>query len=180
MRKERMNNKGFSLVELIIVIAIMAILAAALAPQLMKYIENSRVSTDASTCTSIESCVNAALADETAYKQVAQKASGAAGTHDFEFLIKAGPQFNGIKSSKSSGTEAECVAFADELRDSLSSIKDPKQTGMEAYKVTIVVKQGSITNSSIHSTATTTEEVTQVGDIKVQTVKIPASTTFND
>ena len=68
MRKERMNNKGFSLVELIIVIAIMAILAAALAPQLMKYIEKSRVSTDSTSCSSIESCVNAALADEKAYK----------------------------------------------------------------------------------------------------------------
>lgn len=32
------NNKGFSLVELIIVIAIMAILAGALAPALIKYI----------------------------------------------------------------------------------------------------------------------------------------------
>ena len=38
----RINNEGFSLVELIIVIAIMAILAAALAPQLIKYIDNSR------------------------------------------------------------------------------------------------------------------------------------------
>ena len=177
MRKERMNNKGFSLVELIIVIAIMAILAAALAPQLMKYIEKSRVSTDASTCTSIESCVNAALADEEAYKQVAAKATG--GTKDFEFYIKSGPQFNGIKSSKSSGSASDCVAFADELRDSLSTIKDPKQTGMEAYKVTIVVKQGSITNSSIHSTATTTEEVTEIGDIKVQTVKAPTTGTWN-
>lgn len=181
MRKERMNNKGFSLVELIIVIAIMAILAAALAPQLMKYIEKSRVSTDASTCSSIESCVNAALADEDAYKQVAQKASGSAGTHDFEFLIRKdssanGPEFTVIKSSKTSGaTEADCKAFADELRASLSSIKDPKQTGMTAYKVTIVVKQGSITNSSIHSTATTTEEVTEIGDIKVQTVKAPTT-----
>lgn len=36
------SNKGFSLVELIIVIAIMAVLAAALAPQLIKYIEKSR------------------------------------------------------------------------------------------------------------------------------------------
>lgn len=86
MRKERMNNKGFSLVELIIVIAIMAILAAALAPQLMKYIEKSRVSTDASTCTSIESCVNAALADETIYKDVADKASSTTAT-DLEFWV---------------------------------------------------------------------------------------------
>lgn len=178
MRKERMNNKGFSLVELIIVIAIMAILAAALAPQLMKYIEKSRVSTDASTCSSIESCVNAALADEDAYKQVAAKATG--GTKDFEFYIKSGPEFSGITSkyNTTAGTAATCVNLANELHDSLSTIKDPKQTGMEAYKVTITVKQGFNTNSGLHSTATTTEEVTQIGDIKVQTVKSPSGT-FN-
>lgn len=65
-----MNNKGFSLVELIIVIAIMAVLAAALAPQLMKYVEKSRKSSDASTCASIESTINAALAIEDVYSGV--------------------------------------------------------------------------------------------------------------
>ena len=40
------NNKGFSLVELIIVIAIMAILVGIMAPQLIKYLEKSKVSTD--------------------------------------------------------------------------------------------------------------------------------------
>lgn len=48
MNKERKAaaNKGFSLVELIIVIAIMAILGVVLAPQFTKYVEKSRVSTD--------------------------------------------------------------------------------------------------------------------------------------
>ena len=46
MKKESMNNKGFSLVELIIVIAIMAILIVVLAPQYLKYVEKSRVSAD--------------------------------------------------------------------------------------------------------------------------------------
>lgn len=67
MKKVKINNEGFSLVELIIVIAIMAILAAALAPQLIKYIDNSRKSTDVSTGQSIATAVSVALANETAY-----------------------------------------------------------------------------------------------------------------
>ncbi|CCY59779.1 prepilin-type cleavage/methylation N-terminal domain protein [Clostridium sp. CAG:632] len=50
---KKTTNKGFSMVELIIVIAIMAILAAALAPSLIKYINKSRLSTDLSTGNSI-------------------------------------------------------------------------------------------------------------------------------
>ena len=49
MKKEKMNDKGFSLVELIIVIAIMAVLVVVLAPQYLKYVEKSRVSADATT-----------------------------------------------------------------------------------------------------------------------------------
>ncbi|NLP34751.1 MAG: prepilin-type N-terminal cleavage/methylation domain-containing protein, partial [Clostridiales bacterium] len=38
-KKKVLNNKGFSLVELIVVIAIMAVLAGVAAPQVIKYID---------------------------------------------------------------------------------------------------------------------------------------------
>ena len=40
--KSKSNNKGFTLVELIIVIAIMALLAASIAPSVIRYIEKAR------------------------------------------------------------------------------------------------------------------------------------------
>lgn len=46
LKKARKNNKGFTLVELIIVIAIIAVLSAVVAPQYIKYVENSRIATD--------------------------------------------------------------------------------------------------------------------------------------
>lgn len=43
---KKMNNKGFSLVELIIVIAIMAVLIGVLAPQYMRFVERGRAASD--------------------------------------------------------------------------------------------------------------------------------------
>lgn len=63
---KKTSNKGFSMVELIIVIAIMAILAAALAPALIKYINKSRLSTDIQTGQTIATSIQSALADEDA------------------------------------------------------------------------------------------------------------------
>lgn len=57
------NNKGFSLVELIIVIAIMAILIGVMAPQLIKYIEKTNVSSDTQLCDSVKTAITTAMMD---------------------------------------------------------------------------------------------------------------------
>ena len=63
MKKEKMNDKGFSLVELIIVIAIMAVLVVVLAPQYLKYVERSRNSTDLQNATEVVTACQIYAAD---------------------------------------------------------------------------------------------------------------------
>lgn len=70
------NNKGFSLVELIIVIAIMAVLIGVMAPQYIKYVEKSRISSDEDNATSLLSNVSIALANEDAVKTLTTTSQG--------------------------------------------------------------------------------------------------------
>ena len=64
----RRNNKGFSLVELIIVIAIMAALAGMIAPALVRYIDKSRKSNDVSAAKTIKTAVETALSYEKTFE----------------------------------------------------------------------------------------------------------------
>lgn len=64
-KKQRtLNNKGFSLIELIVVIAIMAILVGTLAPQFMKYVESSKQSTDMQTASALRTAIEAYVAEQ--------------------------------------------------------------------------------------------------------------------
>ena len=71
-RMQRINtdNKGFSLVELIVVVLIMGILAVSLTPQVMKWVNNARIANDMNYLRSLESAVSYALMDADVVAQV--------------------------------------------------------------------------------------------------------------
>ena len=67
---KKMNNNGFSLIELIIVVTMMAIMTAILVPQMMKHVEASRVQKDETLLDDIRNAANIVLSSGGVYDEV--------------------------------------------------------------------------------------------------------------
>lgn len=124
------GNAGFSLVELIIVIAIMAALIAILAPQYLKYVEKSRVAADNATADELLKAAQVMCVDET-YSAAIATAAGATGA-DITFSA------TGITPAYSATPTAGSIAAAlTESMGDYSTIKVKSSTySTKTYSIT--------------------------------------------
>ncbi len=148
---KKMNNKGFSLVELIIVIAIMAILIVVLAPQYLKYVERSRNSTDMQNATTIVDAIQIWAADPAATTNPVTAADNGA-------VIKV-TGTGTTTAAGAGGSKAGIDQAISEAHITLADIKCASRTAWDEYTITVTVTStGDVSfayGSSLAGTANT-------------------------
>lgn len=139
MEKARKNNKGFSLVELIVVVLIIAIIAVALAPQVMKYVGKARTGTDANNAATIKSAVQVAVADyQSKGFELNEKTTAGAATTKNTFKLTPGTgdgKVESVGSGTAVGNKDEMVKCIEETTG--KDIPTPIKESNKLWKVTI-------------------------------------------
>jgi type IV pilus assembly protein PilA len=134
------NNKGFSLIELIIVIAIMAILVAIIAPNLTKYLGKSKKSTDKKNADEIASQLQTSISDY----ESQDDAGEIIGTINEKLEITWGTA--GSTASISSGTAPAAPlggqSFIDIVNQNITSSTKSKEKASQATTATITKVSG--------------------------------------
>lgn len=150
------KNKGFSLIELIIAIAILVILTGLLAPQFMKYIEKSREAKDMQALDTVYSSVQAALGNEGAYDQIIQDTADNNTGNTVKIKLSA------ALSAKDT-TDSFNVEMQSLVGKSAPVLKSKKANGSEIY---IAIKY---TNSTVEVDVPTTGDPTKTEKKTVET-----------
>ena len=134
--QKRLGNKGFSLVELIVVIAIMAVLVGVLVPTLIKNVEKSRKSKDEQNLDTVRGAITTVLADETYYDTL----------YNNEIYVSGSTGAVTIKTDGPSGATKTALA---EIKDTIG--KDTVKMSSNDYKdqkITFKITNGKVEDAT--------------------------------
>lgn len=124
------ENKGFSLVELIVVVAIMAVLVGILAPAYLSYVEKTRIGADEDAAEEIRRAVETAAAEVDVYDTINSGAS-------YTFT-------NGQNIATGSGCSAQLKAsLKDVFGDKTFTTKSKKYSGKNCVVTVTGVNGGT-------------------------------------
>lgn len=140
-KQKRLGNKGFSLVELIVVIAIMAVLVGVLAPVLIKNVEKSKESTDIQNLDTLRGAVTTAMSNEEVYDEVT--ATYTSGSVSFTLGSGASASLTTISSTYSK--------LYSELSETIQSDIKMKSKAAKDGTLQVVINNGKVTVEVIGS-----------------------------
>lgn len=126
--QKRLGNKGFSLVELIVVIAIMAVLVGVLAPTLIKNVEKSRESTDVQNLDSMRGAVVTMISNEKNYDALVPTTGDAVYKVTFTSAGCTITSVSGAPSDATTGFATRQTALQDELFETVGNFKVKSKT----------------------------------------------------
>lgn len=119
--QKSLTNKGFSLVELIIVVAIMAVLIGVLAPQYLRYVEKSRLQKDNTSIAEVADVIKMMSAEETLVTKIPE----------------AGITFNFTQNASTNTWELSGCSVADINEEMLETINGTNSGGTYVFDVTL-------------------------------------------
>lgn len=123
------NNKGFSLVELIVVVAIMAVLVGVLAPAYLRYVEKSRYQKDCSAVAEVEEAIKIAVAEENVFKS-----------------MTAGTPYHVTVPTSGAPTSTDAATLVAEVVKTIPTVELTSKTITSAVTITVTVSaNGSVT-----------------------------------
>lgn len=140
MKRFSKKNQGFSLVELIVVVLILGILTVAISPQVMKWVEKSKISADRANANELKYAVQTALAD---WQSRGGKISV---TADFSLAVN----MNGTVTCSQDWTDGSATESLKAVIDEVMASTYPKAqykalSGNVGFQATVEKNTGKIT-----------------------------------
>lgn len=138
MKKLKKENKGFSLVELIVVVLILGILAVAVTPQIMNWIDKSKDNKDLSYAGSVA----------TAVESVALEYYGVAGElKECTYYIDV----DGVSTEKEENlaasnavTKQEVKSLCEEISNVVVKFQNPENTDNKSFEISVKLNGSAV------------------------------------